>query len=133
MYNLKVTESQLRLIADCVEDVTRFLAGQTELQHATSLLENYIPLNEELRKLHDLVVPELRYGASYGWSGGDCPNEHQRKAIAMGYGVYREIVHFLTVNNPNIGSWNVYTSPTLTCPEQGPLPVITEVIEETNK
>ena len=30
-YTLTVTEKQLMLIANCVEDISRFLAGQTEL------------------------------------------------------------------------------------------------------
>ena len=30
-YTLTVTESQLRLIADCVEDISRFMGGQMEL------------------------------------------------------------------------------------------------------
>lgn len=41
-YILTVTESQLSLIADCVEDLSRFMAGQMELWNATSRLDNFV-------------------------------------------------------------------------------------------
>ena len=128
MYQITVSEEQLRLIADAIEDWSRFLGGQTELWHASSMLDTHLELKEKLESLQQLVVPELykKYGAhsSYGWSGSDCPNDYQRKAIAMSYGIYREILHFLALKN---GWHNVYSSSTLTCPEQGGLPIIKEI------
>ena len=128
MYQITVSEEQLRLIADAVEDWSRFLCGQTELWHATSMLENHSELKKKLEDLQKFVVPKLyaKYGlgSSYGWSGAECPNDYQRKAIAMSYGIYREFLHFLAMKN----NWqNVYSSSTLTCPEQGGLPIIKEV------
>ena len=128
MYQITVSEEQLRLIADAVEDWSRFLCGQTELWHATSMLENHSELKNRLEDLQKLVVPKLyaKYGSgsSYGWSGADCPNVYQHRAIAMSYGIYREILHFLAITH----NWqNVYSSSTLTCPEQGGLPIIKEV------
>ena len=58
-YTLTVTESQLRLIADCVEDMSRFMGGQMELWNATSRLDNFIELKERLNDLHSLVTPDL--------------------------------------------------------------------------
>ena len=128
MYQITVSKEQLMLIADGIEDWTRFLCGQTELWHATSMLDEHLKLTDMLEELQQFVTPELfeKYGkyCSYAWNGGNCPNDHQRKAIAMGYGIYREILHFLAVKN----NWdNVYSSSTLTCPEQGGLPIIKEV------
>ena len=124
-YTITCTEEQLRLIADAVEDWTRFLSGQTKLCNALNRLplEESILAREELRKVHKYVTPKLPQPASYGWSGAGCENERQRKAIAMGYGIYRQILHFLSIKN-NLD--NVYTSPTLTCEEQGELIEIKE-------
>ena len=130
-YRITLTETQLRLMIDAVEDWHRFLAGQCEMSNATSYIEptdNMHECREILRKqIHPLVTPRLSLNASYGWSGSTCSNEHQRKAIAMSYMLYRESLHFLTINSGEDMSWNVYNSETLTCPEQGDLIKIEEV------
>ena len=132
-YTITCSEEQLLLIANMVEDCTRFLSGQCELWNSTILLDNGKELREYLnRVVKPMVTPELHLNESYAWDGGHCPNDYQRKAIAMGYGLYREILHFFAVertkNNPDAG-WNTYCSPTLTCPEQGGLITIKETEE----
>lgn len=130
-YTLTVTESQLRLIADCVEDMSRFMGGQMELWNATSrlILNNFIELKERLDDLHSLVTPDLPRNASYGWNGGGCPNKDQEEFIAQTYAIYREIRHRLRVLNkdPNDEDYNVYDSSTLTCKLGGELPKIEKV------
>ena len=128
-YTLTVTESQLRLIADCVEDMSRFMAGQMELWNATSRLDNFVELKERLNDLHSLVTPDLPRNASYGWNGGGCPNKNQEEFIAKTYAIYREILHRLRVLNkdPNDENYNVYDSPSLTCELGGELPKIEKV------
>lgn len=130
-YTITCNEEQLRLIESAVEDWGRFLSGQCELHNATSMIrpsDAYRECVDILEKqVRPLVVPELIYpGSSYSWDGGDCPNEHQRKAIAMSYGIYRQILHFFAKQRDD-GSWNAYTSPTLTCEEQGPLIQIEQI------
>lgn len=120
-YTIEVTESQLRLIANCVEDIHRFLGGQTELFNTCVCLEHYIELREKLNDLKPLVTPALPLRSYYGWNGGACPNRAQRICMAKTYAIYREIYHQLNIIN-NID--NVYTSPTLTCDEGGELPKI---------
>ena len=115
-YTITLTEEQMILIANCVEDIHRFLAGQTELDNATLSLDNQREVADSLRRLQPLVTPELPMGASYGWSGGTCPNEHQRKMIAQTYYLYREMLHQYTVANKHK---NVYTSETLRCEDSG--------------
>lgn len=122
---LEVTEEQLRLIADCVEDECRFMSGQMELFNATTILDNDIEVRDALYELKPLVVPQLPLNASYSWNGGHCPNESQRKFIAKTYGIYREIRHRLAEENCDP---NVYHSETLTCKDNMPLPII-KVIE----
>lgn len=128
-YTLTCSEEHLVLIAHAVEDFSRFLSGQCELNHATSVIQDhndYRKAQELLMEIHDLVTPELPRNASYSWNGGHCPNDAQRKAIAMSYGIYRQILHFFACQKPENG-WNCYQSPTLTCEEQGGLIKISEI------
>lgn len=133
-YTLTVTESQLRLIADCVEDLSRFMAGQMELWNTTVRLDNFIELRERLDDMHSLVTPDIPCNASYGWNGGGCPNKHQEEFIAKTYAIYREIRHMLRVLNkdPDDENYNVYDSPSLTCELGGELPKIEKVEPKIN-
>ena len=120
-WRIELTEHQLRLMAQCVEDCHRFIAGQTELSNSTVNLKHYRELCEALDKLQPLVTPLLERRASYGWNGGSCPDKNQRKFIAETYYLYREIYHQMTIEaakRRNMG-WNVYFGETLTCCESG--------------
>ena len=129
-WRIELTEHQLKLMAQCVEDCHRFIGGQMELSNSTSCLTRRLVLCEELSKLHTLVTPLLGRGASYGWDGGSCPDKSQRKFIAETYYLYREIYHQMTIEDAkhkDIG-WNVYLGETLTCDESGE-PIKVERIE----
>ena len=118
-------------MAQCIEDCHRFIAGQTELINSTAcLIKHYRELSEELVKLQPLVTPLLGRGESYGWDGGYCPYDYQRKFIAETYYLYREIYHKMTVEDAkhNDIGWNVYLGETLTCDESGE-PIKVERIE----
>lgn len=115
-FQITVNEHQLRLIADCLEDISRFMSGQMELWHATSNLDTYRQLADKLEELKPLVTPNLEQNASYGWTGGDCPNERQKKLIAETYYLYRTMLYHIHKNDDN---WNVYTSPALRCEDSG--------------
>ena len=129
-WRIELTDKQLRLIANCVEDCHRFIAGQMELNNSTACLKHYRELGEELATLQPLVTPELERRAAYSWDGGSCPDEHQRKFIAETYYLYREIYHQLTLEtakHKDMG-WNVYHDETLTCKDSGE-PIKVERIE----
>lgn len=116
-FQITVNEHQLNLMAACIEDCARFLCGQTELWHTTSQLpKNYLELREKLEELQPLVTPDLSKGASYGWNGGGCPDEWQRKMIAETYYLYRTMLYALHKDDKE---WNVYTSPALRCEDSG--------------
>ena len=129
-WRIELTEHQLRLIANCVEDCHRFIAGQMELSNSTACLKHYRHLGEELATLQPFVTPELERGVSYGWNGGSCPDENQRKFIAETYYLYREIKHKIVVENAKYKDmyWNVYHDETLTCKDSGE-PIKVERIE----
>lgn len=122
-YIIELSETQLRLIADCVEDCHRFAAGQTDLLNtcAHSVMsdtDRYIELCNKLKDLQPLVTPLLGRNANYGWSGGSCSDKTQRLFIARTYPIYREILHFFACQQKD-NDWNVYRSETLTCAEGG--------------
>ena len=129
-YRIEVSESQLRMIANCVEDCHRFMGGQVELSNCTSMLDNMHEVHEKLEEVYPLVVPELARnhgrGASYAWNGSSCPNTHQRKFIAASYYLYREILHFFACQRKD-NDWDVYKSGTLTCEDSGETIKIEEV------
>ena len=129
-WRIEVTEHQLRLMAQCIEDCHRFIGGQMELSNSTSCLTHHLELSEELDKLQPLVTPMLEHNAAYGWDGGSCPDKHQRKFIAETYYLYREIYHQLTLEAAKYKDmgWNVYLGETLTCSESGE-PIKVERIE----
>jgi hypothetical protein len=123
-FQVTVNEHQLILMAACIEDCCRFLCGQTELWHTTSQLPNYLELREKLEELHSLVTYDLPKGASYGWNGGSCLDEWQKKTIAETYYLYRTMLYALHKDDKE---WNVYTSPALRCKDSGEVIEIKEV------
>ena len=129
-WQIEPTEHQLLLMAQCVEDCHRFICGQMGLSNSTACRKQYRELSEELDKLQPFVTPLLGRGAFYGWNGGSCPDDNQRKFIAETYYLYREIYHQLTLEtakHKDMG-WNVYLGETLTCDESGD-PIKVERIE----
>lgn len=75
-YSIEVSEEQLRLIANAVEDWHRFLCGQCELHHATSRLDNYHEVNDALMENVEPLIAPYGRGSSYGWNGSTCKNKH---------------------------------------------------------
>ncbi len=120
----------MRLIAEGMEDYHRFLSGECRMMNATQYVkpaQDMHNLRENLEMVaHMRMSHNIPYGSSYDWTGTHCPNEHQRKAIAMSYMIYREIRHHFAMQRPN-GDWDTYQNATLTCEEQGPLIKIEEV------
>ena len=119
-FQITLNEKQLLLIANCIEDCSRFMAGETDMANCTSNLKHFGDIRKELRNITPYIVPELveKYGqfAYYPWNGGECPNMAQRKFIAESYYLYREMLHVYTVCR---GINNVYSSPTLRCADSG--------------
>jgi hypothetical protein len=125
-YLIELSEQQLRLIADCVEDCHRFMSGQMDMSNTVARLDCFKDLKFELGKLKHYVTPDLP-DSDYKWNGGLCPNEPQRKFIAQTYPIYREIRHFFALKN---NDWaNVYMSNTMTCKEGGE-PIKIKEVEE---
>lgn len=118
-YKIELSEDQLRMIINCVEDCSRFMSGQVKLEHTTDILNNWDEVQEELaKKIKPLVTPRLSFNASYDWAGSSCSNEKQKKFIQASYYLYRELLHQWTLMQ-DADDWNVYNSPTLRCEGSG--------------
>ncbi|HIY88173.1 MAG TPA: hypothetical protein H9824_05660 [Candidatus Bacteroides pullicola] len=126
-YTITLNEEQMLLISRCIEDISRFLAGDTGLYHTIAALDNWRELAQKLRLMQTFVTPELDFRSNYGWNGMHCPNEHQRKLIAQTYYLYREMLHQYNLAND---IHNVYSSSTLRCADSGEPITITWEDEE---
>lgn len=87
-WRIELTEEQLRVAIEAIEDWHRFISGQCEMDYATSYIDN----SNNMHKVRDilrnqvkpLMFPELDRAASYGWCGGQpntistdcCPQEY---------------------------------------------------------
>lgn len=122
-WKIELTEEQLVVMINALEDWHRFISGQCSMDFATS----YIKPTEQMFKVKDLLdnqvkptmFPELDINESYSWCGGQ-PNESLSKIAAMSYLIYREARHQLILTK-DVPNWNVYRNETLTCEEQGPM------------
>lgn len=124
-YTIEVDEEQLMLISKCVEDCSRFAAGQVEMDNTLWEIDckNMAKVKDRLRDIKGCVTPGLAMNESYGWSGGSCENKAQASFIAKTYALYREILHVVTVENNNGDGYNVYLSDTLRC-DNAELPIV---------
>lgn len=128
-YTITLSEEQMRLIAEGMEDYHRFLSGECRMMNATQYVTPAYAmhnLRDDLEKVaHSAMAPNVLFGGAYDWAGNNCPNDHQRKAIAMSYMIYREILHHFAMQRPR-DTWNCLQDTTLTCEEQGELITIKE-------
>lgn len=60
-YTIEVNEHQLRLIAQCIEDLNRFYSGQMGLSNTANILDSKrkVMLQDELDKLKPVITPDL--------------------------------------------------------------------------
>lgn len=128
-WRITCTEEKLRLMADCVEDCSRLLAGQTDMTNTLMPFDNYCEIRDIMeRQVRPLIVPELPFsGSSYGWDGDNCPVEWQRKDIAQGFTTYKSLLAGLA----NEYDWhNVHSGRPLTCKLGGELMDVRPVDED---
>jgi hypothetical protein len=111
-YRIELSEDQLRLVSNCLEDVSRFAGGQCNLSYTVEEMLRGLPFEEQMRRRDEteahleqikrILLPELQDNASRGYNGTDF--------IGNVYQIYRTILHKLTVDK---GITNVYSSPAL--------------------
>lgn len=130
-WRIELTEEQLCVMINALEDWHRFISGQCSMDYATSYIDTPKAMHMTRKLLDEQVkpamFPELALNASYSWCGGQ-PNPYMSKAAAMSYVIYREARHKMTLANGS-SDWSVYRTETLTCEAQGPM-VKVEPVDE---
>lgn len=111
-YKIELSENQMRLIADCLEDVSRFASGQWEMRYTIQEMLKDLPFEEQMKRrsqaedllkvVKKILLPELLDNASKGYNGSEF--------IGNTYQIYRTILHELAKDN----DWgDIYSSPAL--------------------
>jgi hypothetical protein len=111
-YTIELTEDQMRLIADCLDDIGRFAAGQWSLRTTIEEMVTGLPFDEQIRRRDDAkeylklakrtLLPDFADNQSYGYNSTEF--------IGNIYQISRTIMHQLAIDY----NWdNVYSSPAL--------------------
>ena len=121
-YTIELSEDQMRLVAFCMEDITRFACGQWELQYTIENMVRGLPFDEQIRRRDDaeeclnqakrILLPNFADNQSYGYNGTEF--------IGNTYQIYRTILYQLAIDN----NWdNVYSSPALSSGTMGTIKI----------
>jgi hypothetical protein len=121
-YKIELTEEQMSLIAQCLEDVSRFASGQWEMQNTIEAMVKDLSFEEQikrrdeaeelLRQAKNLLLPDMLDNSSSGYNGTEF--------IGNTYQIYRTILHqFAKDKNWN----NVYSSPALSSGNLGTIKI----------
>ena len=125
-WRIECTEEKLRLMANMVEDITRFIGGQPQLMNCLMMFDNGNVIGEYMR---DNVLPMMNLGMKGDcvcWNGRDTTNKYVRREVAQGYATYKSILAGLA----NEYDWqNVHSGTPLTCEEGGELMTVRPVDE----
>ena len=124
-YRIELSEDQMRLVADCLEDVSRFASGQWELRWTIQEILRELPFDEQIKRRNEaeellsevkkLLFPDMPLGQGY----------NDTAFIGNTYQIYRTILHQLAKDN----NWNnVYSFPALPSGNMGTIKI--EVYEE---
>lgn len=138
LYKITLTREQLMLISQCVEDISRFAAGDMDLQNTTSTLINDMDRTETLgirsfivnnsRAIRRRLFPDLEDYEHIGYDGGSKDMINRKRLIGNTYQIYRSILHQLAIDE----NWNnVYSDITLPSGDMGTIKV--ERIDDEKK
>jgi hypothetical protein len=100
-YTIELSEEQMRLISFCLEDLSRFASGQSELRYIIEEMLSGFPFDEQMKKRNEvenllkqikrILLPELHDNSSKGYNGSEF--------IGNTYQIYRTILHQLAIDN----------------------------------
>ena len=102
----------MRLIADCMDDVSRFASGQWQLRQTIEAMVEGLPFDEQMKRRNEaeellrqakrVLLPDFVDNQSYGYNSTEF--------IGNCYQISRTIMYRLAIDN----DWNnVYSSPAL--------------------
>jgi hypothetical protein len=111
-YQIELSEDQMRLIIDCLDDIGRFASGQWRLRNTIEEMLKGLPFDEQmkrrdeveelLRQAKRILLPDFVDNQSYGYNSTEF--------IGNCYQISRTMLYQLAIDN----NWNnVYSSPAL--------------------
>lgn len=111
-YKIELSEDQMRLIADCLEDISRFASGQWQMRYTIEAMTKNLPFDEQIKRRDEVeelfrqakrvLLPDMVDNGSFGYNGTEF--------IGNTYQIYRTILYKLAGDN----KWdNVYSSSAL--------------------
>jgi hypothetical protein len=111
-YTIELSEEQMRLISDCMDDVSRFAAGQWQLRSTIEEMLRGLPFDEQMKRRNEaeellrqakrVLLPDFADNQSFGYNSTEF--------IGNTYQITRTILYQLAKDN----DWdNVYSSPAL--------------------
>jgi hypothetical protein len=111
-YTIELSEEQMRLIADCMDDVSRFASGQWQLRTTLNEMLQGLPFEEWIERRNEaeellkqakrVLLPDFADNQSFGYNSTEF--------IGNCYQITRTILYQLAKDN----DWdNVYSSPAL--------------------
>lgn len=126
-YTIELSEEQMSLIAQCLEDVSRFASGQWEMENMIESMVKGLPSEEQierrdkaeklLKRTKKVLLPEMSDNSSKGYNGSEF--------IGNTYQIYRTILHQFAKDK----NWdNVYSYPALPSGTLGTIKI--ELIKE---
>lgn len=102
LYKITLTREQLMLISRCVEDISRYAAGDMDLQHTTETLIDDMDRTESLgirsfiinnsRAIRRRLFPDLEDYEHIGYDGGSKDMINRKRLIGNTYQIYRSIL-----------------------------------------
>jgi hypothetical protein len=121
-YRIELSEEQMRIVCGCLDDISRFAAGQVNLNYTISEMLRGLPIDEHLEKrdqveahlseIKRILLPDHPSNASKGYNGSPF--------IGNIYQIYRIMMYQLAIDN----NWdNVYSSPALPSGTMGTIKV----------
>jgi hypothetical protein len=126
-YTIELSEEQMRLVSNSLEDISRFASGQLELRYTIEEMLKGLTFEEQmsrrneaeklLEQLKRILLPEESKYSSKGYDGTEF--------IGNIYQIYRTMLYQLAIDN----NWdNVYSSSALPSGTLGTIKI--ELIKE---
>lgn len=115
-YQLTVTEKQLGLIADCVEDCHRFAAGQFGMSNTVAFANSGTEYEFDMDVMHDVERFATRRRLIPNLSPASYLRYNATTWVGNAYQIWRGIRHYQTKER---GIENTYSSVTLPSGDQG--------------
>lgn len=111
-YQIELSEDQMRLIINCLDDIGRFASGQWQLRYTIEEMVRGLPFDEQMKRRNEveellrqakrILLPTFADNQSFGYDG--------TAFIGNTYQISRTMLYQLAIDH----NWdNVYSSPAL--------------------